>query len=32
MTLPEHIGKYEIRRKIGKGAMGTVYELSLIHI
>lgn len=26
MTLPHHIGKYEIRREIGKGAMGTVYE------
>ncbi|ACV35509.1 serine/threonine-protein kinase [Accumulibacter sp.] len=26
MTIPEHIGKYEIRREIGKGAMGTVYE------
>ncbi len=26
MTLPERIGKYEIRRELGKGAMGTVYE------
>ena len=26
MTIPEHIGKYEIRRELGKGAMGTVYE------
>ncbi len=26
MTIPENIGKYEIRREIGKGAMGTVYE------
>ena len=26
MTIPERIGKYEIRRELGKGAMGTVYE------
>jgi serine/threonine protein kinase len=26
MSLPERIGKYEIRRELGKGAMGTVYE------
>ncbi len=26
MNPPQHIGKYEIRRVIGKGAMGTVYE------
>ncbi|WP_313954178.1 serine/threonine-protein kinase [Accumulibacter sp.] len=26
MTLPERIGKYEIRSELGKGAMGTVYE------
>jgi len=26
MINPDHIGKYEIRRAIGKGAMGTVYE------
>jgi serine/threonine protein kinase len=26
MPLPEFIGKYEIRRELGKGAMGAVYE------
>jgi len=26
MSLPEFIGKYEIRRELGKGAMGAVYE------
>ena len=26
MTIPERIGKYEIRRELGKGAMGAVYE------
>lgn len=26
MTVPERIGKYGIRRVLGKGAMGTVYE------
>ncbi|EXI82238.1 MAG: Serine/threonine-protein kinase PknB [Candidatus Accumulibacter appositus] len=26
MTIPKRIGKYEIRRELGKGAMGTVYE------
>ena len=26
MTEPTKIGKYEIRRQIGRGAMGTVYE------
>jgi hypothetical protein len=27
MTIPERIGKYEIRRELGKGAMGTVTKV-----
>lgn len=26
MSIPVHISKYEVRRELGKGAMGTVYE------
>lgn len=26
MTIPEKLGKYEVRRELGRGAMGVVYE------